>query len=56
MATPSNTVQVSNGRSRALGALLAGGILFVIGIGGGVLSGASSGAGVESTFQVNAAA
>ncbi len=57
MATPSNTVQASNGRGRALGVLLAGGILFVIGIGGsGVLSGASGGAGVESTIQSNGAA
>ncbi len=57
MVTPSNTVPAPTVRSRALGALVAGGILFVIGIGGsGVLHGADAGAGTQSSFQLNAAA
>jgi hypothetical protein len=45
MATPSNTLFASSRRSTALGLLVAGGILFVIGIGGsGALMGTYTGA------------
>jgi hypothetical protein len=45
MATSSNTLFASSRRSQSLGLLVAGGILFVIGIGGsGALVGAYTGA------------
>ncbi|MGO9829404.1 MAG: hypothetical protein ACLPJH_04640 [Myxococcaceae bacterium] len=57
MATPSNTVPTPHVRSRALGVLVAGGILFVIGIGGsGVLHGADAGAGTQSYLELRVAA
>jgi hypothetical protein len=48
MVTPFNSLFASSRRSKALGVLVAGGILFVIGIGGsGALMGAPTGAPIE---------
>ena len=48
MVTPSASHSASGRHSKALGVLVAGGILFVIGIGGpGALLGASTGATTE---------
>ena len=49
MATPSNSLVACSRRSKALGRLVAGGILFVIGIGGtGVLVDTYTGVGTQS--------
>lgn len=50
MVTPSNSLFTSRPRAKALGVLVAGGILFAIGFGGpGALWGASTGATAEVT-------
>jgi hypothetical protein len=52
MATPPNTLFASSRRSKALGLLVAGGILFVIGIGGSTaLVGAYTGAMTKSAVH-----